>query len=162
MDLIDVIRAKRVHLDRLANQSGAAGEAWAVAEVDSWSPRPKRAELALLLKELADTGINIRGSSFDAIATSTAVDWKCAESVRAALPTMVFIEIKTSNQARVKPGFQGFFFALTESEISAADQLGSRHMVALFNRQTGEVQLTNIPDILARSRSLTWQVSVQL
>ena len=44
---------------------------------------------------------------------------------------MVFIEIKTSSHTRVKKGFREFFLALTENEISAAEQLGSRHRVAL-------------------------------
>jgi len=75
---------------------------------------------------------------------------------------MCFIEIKSANQSRVKPGFNGFFFALTESEISAADQLKERHRVALYNKVTGEVLLTSVTEILARAKSSTWQVSVQL
>jgi diketogulonate reductase-like aldo/keto reductase len=75
---------------------------------------------------------------------------------------MIFIEIKTSNQPRVKAGFEGFFFALTESEIAAADQLGQRHKVSLFNRLSGELPITSVSEILDRSKSLNWQVSVQL
>lgn len=72
------------------------------------------------------------------------------------------IEIKSASQARVKPGFAGFFFALTEGEIVAAEALGSRHRVALYNKLTGELQLTSVPEILARARSSNWQLSVQL
>ncbi|WP_394652431.1 hypothetical protein [uncultured Sphingomonas sp.] len=162
MNAIEVIRAKRAHLSRLANEGGAAGEIEAVSRVEQWIPRPKGAALSLLLQELSAVGVRIRRSSFDAISTPKPVDFGCRESVRAALPEMTFIEVKSSNQSRVKPGFEGFFFALTESEIAAADQLGARHKVALFNRLTGELQLTNIPDIIARSRSMTWQLSIQL
>jgi hypothetical protein len=82
--------------------------------------------------------------------------------VRALLPQIAFIEIKTANQTRVQPGFAGFFFALTESEISAAELLGVRHRVALFNNLIGELLMSPVPDILARTRSMTWQLSVQL
>jgi hypothetical protein len=75
---------------------------------------------------------------------------------------MTFIEIKAATQTRVKEGFAGFFFALTEGEIAAADALGVQHRVALYNRISGELLLTSVPEILARSRSLNWQLSVQL
>ncbi len=162
MNPIEIIRAKRIHLARLSNQKGAAGELETVGRIESWIPRPKGLGIKVLLRELAAIGIEIRASSFDAVATPFAVNFEDPESVQSALPTLTFIEIKTSNQARVKPGFEGFFFAITESEIAAADQLGSRHKVALFNRLNGELLLTNIPEIILRSKSSTWQLSVQL
>ncbi|KQN33152.1 hypothetical protein [Sphingomonas sp. Leaf38] len=162
MHAIELIKAKRVHLSRLTNERGAAGELEAVSKIDNWIPRPRGKDLRRLLDELAATAIIIRGASFDAISCEAGVDFGSGDSIRAALPTMTFIEIKTANQPRVKPGFDGFFFAITESEISAADQRGPRHKVALFNRLTDELRVTNIPDILNRSRSMTWQLSVQL
>ncbi|PTQ12105.1 hypothetical protein CLG96_05940 [Sphingomonas oleivorans] len=151
-----------MHLARLANQGGAAGEIEAIAAVADWIPRPKGLGLKVLLAELARAGVSIKPSSFDAIAVASEVNFQSPESTRLALENMVFIEIKASNQERVKPGFEGFFFALTESEIAAADQLGSRHRVALFNRLSGELLLTSVPEILHRSKSMTWQLSVQL
>ena len=67
-----------------------------------------------------------------------------------------------ANQTRVQPGFKGFFFALTESEIAAAERLGSRHRVALFNNSTGELLITSVPEIISRAKSMNWQLSVQL
>lgn len=162
MDLIQIIAAKRVHVDRMAAQSGAAGELRAIAATDQWVPRPKGPGLKILLDELKATGISIKGSSFDAITSPRPVNFLDPLDVRAILEDMMFIEIKTANQARIKTGFGGFFFAITENEISASDQLGSRHLVALFNKMSGEVLITSVPDILARSRSMTWQLSVQL
>lgn len=162
MDLFAIIAQKRAHLQRLANTNGALGERGAVLAMKTWLPRPRRNELKLLLDLLAETGVRIRPSSFDAIAAPGPVDFRDIDRLRAQLDDLVFIEIKTANQDRVKPGFGGFFFALTESEISAAEALGSRHRVALFNNRTGEVLLTSVPEILARSRSTNWQVSVQL
>lgn len=104
----------------------------------------------------------IKGSSFDAIAMPYPIDFADPAAVRSALGEMVFIEIKTANQARTKEGFAGFFFALTESEIAAAEALKERHRVALYNKLTTELLMTSIPEILARARSTTWQLSVQL
>lgn len=162
MDLIQIIAAKRMHVDRMAAQSGAAGELRAISATDQWSPRPKGPGLKTLLAELEATGISIKGSSFDAVASPRPVNFLDPIDVRTSLEDMIFIEIKTANQTRIKPGFGGFFFAITENEISASDQLGSRHLVALFNKISGEVQITSVPDILARSRSMTWQLSLQL
>ena len=162
--LIEIIQAKHAHLERFANQSGAAGEAIALLEMEHWIQRPKGAQLKVLLAALGEIGIAIKGSSFDAIALprSTQVDFSNGTEVRAALPSMCFVEIKTASQSRVKPGFAGFFFALTESEIVAAEQLGLRHRVALYNKLTGELLLTSVSEILTRKKSSTWQLSVQL
>jgi hypothetical protein len=162
MEITEILAAKRRHLARLASEGGAAGESSAIAAATDWIPRPKGKALKALLAALAETDIRIKPSSFDAIATSVPVDFESEESLRNALGGMVFIEIKSASQSRVKAEFGGFFFALTESEIVAADQLRTRHRVALFNRLSGEVLLTSIPEILARARSTTWQLSIQL
>jgi hypothetical protein len=159
---LDLIREKRRHLARLASQSGAAGELIALASMDRWSSRPKGPALRQLLGALALDGIHIKASSFDAIATPGPLAFGDIDVLRAQLAQTVFIEIKTANQARVREGFAGFFFALTESEILAAEQLGDRHKVALYNNLTDELLITCVPDILMRSRSTNWQVSVQL
>lgn len=162
MNALEVITAKRAHLARLANQGGAAGEQDAILLMEHWVPRPRAGQLQILLRELANTGIVIKGSSFDALACPVAVDFADTASVRRGLSSVTFIEIKTANQARVQPGFKGFFFALTESEIAAAEALGSRHRVALYNNLTGELALTSVPEIIGRTKSMTWQLSVQL
>ncbi|TGE28148.1 hypothetical protein [Hymenobacter metallicola] len=164
MKPLDVINAKRVHLARLANQQGAAGEIQALNNMSNWMPRPRGKELKTLLAALRDTGISIKASSFDAIELPYAVqvDFTDEEAVRKVLPQMIFIEVKTANQARVKADFSGFFFALTESEIAAADALGSRHRVALRNNLTGETYMTSVPEIISRAKSSSWQLSVQL
>jgi hypothetical protein len=164
MKLIEIVQAKRAHIERFANKSGAAGELVALSEMEHWIQRPKGTALKVLLAALRETGVNIKGSSFDAISLPNAslVDFSNAAEVKAALPMMCFVEIKSANQSRVKPGFAGFFFALTESEIVAAEALGARHRVALYNKLTGELQLTSVPEILARTKSSNWQLSVQL
>ncbi len=108
--------------------------------------------------------MKIKGSSFDAIACEGAdrLDFTDSAAVRMVLPHMTFIEIRTASQARVRPGFAGFFFALTEGEIAAAEALQSRHRAALYNKLSGELLLTSVPEILARAKSMNWQLSVQL
>lgn len=162
MTPLEVIVAKRAHLARLANQSGAAGEQGAILAMELWIPRPKGEALRILIEELAATGIAIRASSFDALALPSPFEISDRNRLRRHLPEITFIEIKTANQARVQPGFKGFFFALTESEIAAAEQLGSRHRVALFNNLTGELLITSVSEIISRTKSMNWQLSVQL
>ena len=58
-------------------------------------------------------------------------------SIRVTISEMVFVEIKSANQDRVKEDFTGYFFALTESEIAASDALGNRHVVILYNKKRG-------------------------
>ncbi|RAZ89068.1 hypothetical protein DPM33_19035 [Mesorhizobium hawassense] len=159
---IEVIAAKRAHLARLANEGGALGEQHALLVMDRWIARPKGSGLRILLEELAADGIKIRASSFDALALSTTIDFSDRGEVRLRLPEITFIEIKSANQPRVQPGFKGFFFAITESEIAASEQLGQRHRVALFNKITGELLLTSVPEIISRTKSMNWQLSVQL
>lgn len=162
MNLKELLSAKRAHVERFANEKGAAGEALSIAASSEWIPRPKGAALKNMLGELAATGVVIKASSFDAIAAPVAIDLADRAQVQRHLASMVFVEIKSASQKRVREGFGGFFFALTESEIAAAEQLGDRHKVALHNTRTGEILLTSVAEIVARARSMTWQLSVQL
>ena len=162
MTPLELVLLKRAHAARLANSTGARGEALSLALNTDWQPRPKGKHLSMLLLSLRETGVDIKGSAFDALALPHPVDFADLASIRMAVREIVFIEVKTANQDRVKPGFGGFFFALTENELRAAEQLGERHLVALYNMKTGELAMTSVPEILARSRSTTWQVSVQL
>lgn len=120
--------------------------------------------MRMLMTALQQSGIAIKPTSFDLIAlpAGLTVDFLDLDSVRSALPEMKFIEVKTANQSRVQTDFAGFFFALTEGEITAAEALGERHGVLLFNKTTGDQLLTSVPEILARARSTNWQLSVQL
>ena len=164
LDLSELVDLKKQHILRLTNQNGAAGEAWVLSDKTRYVPRPKGRQLDKLIGMLEETGISIKKTSFDAIALpdGCSVDFANAASVREHIGSMVFIEIKTANQARVKPDFTGFFFAFTEGEILASEVLGDRHKVLLVNKVTGAVQLSSVLEILARSKSLNWQVSVQL
>jgi len=162
MTPLEVIAAKRAHLDRLANEGGAAGEESVILANDQWLPRPKGQVLRALLEALASIGKSIKASSFDALAVPSGIDLSNPKHLCDGLSEIVFIEIKTANQARVRPGFHGFFFALTENEIEAAAVLGRQHRVVLYNKATGEILITSVPEIVARARSSTWQLSVQL
>jgi hypothetical protein len=161
---IEVIDLKRKHLARFANQTGAEGEHYVVDSMNEWIPRPKGEELKILLSALEKTGVTIKRSSFDAISHPHAerIDFTNSSEVEMAITDMVFIEIKTANQERVKNDFTGFFFALTESEIAASEALRERHKVALFNKRTSVIQMTTVPEIITRAKSTNWQVSIQL
>lgn len=160
----EVIDLKKKHLLRFANENGAKGEIASIQANDDWIPRPKGQQLKNILAALEQTGIIIKRSSFDAISipTNTKIDFDDIESIVKYILDITFIEIKSANQERVKEDFSGFFFALTENEINAAEQLGHRHKVALFNKITSKIVITSVPEIVSRSKSMTWQVSVQL
>lgn len=162
--LSELIALRRGHLLRFANQNGAAGESTIFADQTGYIPRPKGLPAKNLLTALREAGQTIKLSSFDAIALppGVTVDLADMSSVREQLHSMVFIEIKTANQPRVKEDFTGFFFAFTEGELLAAEVLGERHKVLLVNKATGGMLLTSVAEILARSKSQNWQVSVQL
>lgn len=164
MDPVELIRARRVHLARLAATHGTGGERDAVGLAQTWVPKPKGRGMKILMQALEAAGTPIKPSSFDAIHVreGLSVDFADCESVCRALGGMVFVEIKTADQDRVKDDFCGFFFALTESEIDAATKLGTRHCVALYNRRTSKMLLTSVPELLSRARSTTMQLSIQL
>ena len=117
---IDLINLKREHVKRLANQNGAAGEANVLAANVHYVARPKGRCLDILMAALRESGIVVKRSSFDAVGLpqGRVVDFTDKDAVKANLEDMVFVEIKTANQARVRPDFSEFFFALTESDCS--------------------------------------------
>jgi len=164
IDAAALVALKREHLKRLANQTGAAGEQEVLSANAHLIPRPSGEALSAILWALAENGIKIKKTSFDAIymPTSMVIEFLEPAQLREVVKTMVFIEIKTANQSRVQPDFSGYFFAFTEGEILAAEALGNRHKVMLLNKLTGATLLTSVPELLARARSTNWQVSVQL
>ncbi|MEZ5244111.1 MAG: hypothetical protein R2707_03375 [Acidimicrobiales bacterium] len=155
---------RRVHLERLSNQTGSSGEQTLISSTEDLIPRPRGAALRVLLGELERSGISIAGTSFDAILlpSGSTIDFLDADNVRRLLPSITFVEIKSTKKPSVREDFGGFFFSLTEKEIEAARQLGDRHIVILQNLVTGKLLQTSVGEIATRSRSTTWQVSVQL
>jgi hypothetical protein len=128
-NLSELLTSKKQHLARLSAMNGASGEVAALKGMPSGIARPKGVAWKALYEALVRSGISIRSSSFDFIIlpSDTTIDFKSPESLDAMLPHMIFVEVRTSNQSRVKASFGGFIFALTESEIAAAEQLGDRH-----------------------------------
>ncbi|PKG56343.1 hypothetical protein [Shewanella sp. GutDb-MelDb] len=164
MDIINILQFRKDHIDRLSNSSGSKGEKLAISQHEDWIERPKGTALKHLISELSKTGINIKRTSFDAIAipVGNKVDFSSPKSIADHIKEMVFIEIKTTNKKSVKEDFTGYFFAFTEGELNAAEQLGEQHQVALVNKRTGNIVMSSIPRLLTRAKSMNWQVSVQL
>ncbi|PMK16019.1 hypothetical protein [Vibrio splendidus] len=164
MDIIDILQLRKEHVDRLSSTSGSQGENLAIQKNQQWIERPKAKELNNLLSLLSKSGINIKRTSFDAIEIpeGVSIDFGCLDSIKASLHLMNFIEIKTTNKESVKEDFTGYFFAFTEGELHAAEQLGERHKVALVNKRTDNIVMSSVPELLARAKSMNWQVSIQL
>lgn len=135
MNLNKIVQLKRRQLARLANQKGAAGELKILSESRDFVPRPTGQNLRNLLTALRETGVDLKKSSFDAIAVpdGVSVDFSNLVLLRQQITNLIFIEIKTASQSRVKDDFAGYFFAFTEGEVLAAEALGTRYKVLLVN-----------------------------
>ncbi|MGR5478982.1 hypothetical protein ACPV5A_17475 [Vibrio chagasii] len=164
MDIIDILQVRKEHIDRFSSTNGSQGENLAIQKNKQWIERPKAKQLNNLLSLLSEGGINIKRTSFDAIELpeDVSIDFGCLDSIKANLSLMNFIEIKTTNKESVKEDFTGYFFAFTESELHAAEQLGERHKVALVNKRTDSIVMSSVTELLARAKSMNWQVSIQL
>lgn len=68
MDLTVLLRGRREHLDRFANTRGSAGERTVLNEQSEWLPRPNGKARDNLMEALKSSGVQIKPSSFDAIA----------------------------------------------------------------------------------------------
>ncbi|EJR0951924.1 hypothetical protein QNE88_000430 [Vibrio alginolyticus] len=164
MEIREILSLRKDHLNRLSNTYGASGERLAIEVHSNWIQRPKGEELTNILSVLEEKKVVIKRSSFDAIAIPSVIeiDFKNCDSIREHIDSFIFIEIKTTNKASVNDDFSGYFFAFTEGELSAAEQLGERHRVALVNKRTEHIIMSSVPELIARAKSLNWQVSVQL
>jgi len=80
-----------------------------------------------------------------------------------AVKNLKFIELKSCNQKRVAtPDFKGYFFAITENEMKAAQLLGDRHMVVLHNKKTGDKLVPSVYELINRASNKNWQMSITL
>lgn len=163
-DIHQLVRDRRAHLHRLASSGGAAGELFMRSAGKNWIPRPRGKQMDALMNALERSATPIARTSFDFIELPLKCDLDLASETSwfQWLPQLVFVELKTSNQSRVTADFEGFFFSLTEKEIAAFELLRERHVVVLYNAVTGVELRTSVPALVARARSATWQLSVQL
>ncbi|MEH0788922.1 hypothetical protein [Vibrio alginolyticus] len=163
MEIHDILNLRKEHLNRLSNYYGASGEKLAIGVHSNWIERPKGHELTNILSVLAEHKIVIKRTSFDAIAIPCIeIDLNSCDSIREHINSFIFIEIKTTSKASVREDFSGYFFAFTENELNAAEQLGDRHRVALVNKRTERILITSVPELLARARSTNWQLSINI
>jgi hypothetical protein len=159
----ELLAGRRKHVKRLSNQKGANAEL-GLFESGKYKKRPTGKEMKALLEAFVARKLNVKKSGFDAILVpeGITVDFSNTKSILASFDLLKFIEIKSTSKEKVKPGFGGYYFAFTESEMEAAEALGAQHMVLLVNTITGEKLATTIPELLKRASSKTWQMSVQL
>lgn len=145
--------------------SGAAAEKKAL-ETFSWSRRPIGKEMINLLAVLHQNRKFIDPTSFDALTTKNGeeINFKSVDALSEIFDSLIFIEIKSGNQERLKEDFTDFFFALTYKEIQAALILEKQHMVVLLNTKPGKENIlyTNVTALLERATSMNWQLSIQL
>lgn len=166
VDIESLLAGRKRRLRRMANQRGASGERLILSAhgYQNLVPRPSGPAMTAILKALEMEGTKIKRTSFDAILLrpDAKPDFSTIESAAAAIEGAIFLEIKATTRANVADDFTGFFFAVTEGEMQAAERLGRRHRVVLYNQLTGKTLETTVSDILARAKSATWQLSVQL
>jgi hypothetical protein len=122
VELSEILALKREHLDRLANARGAAGEVAIVTGNTQFMSRPKGMPLRTLMSALRASGVSIKPTSFDAIAipAGAVLNWGEPQSVARLLTDLVFIELKTASQPRVKDDFSDFFLALFDLGVGSA------------------------------------------
>ncbi len=145
-----------------SNETGAKGEKLLISLM-GWVPRPKGEDLSNLLAVLADQGVRIKRTSFDAIELPEGVELNFADRAMLArwLPDMTFREIKSASQDRAGATFGSFLFTLSEHEIEAARQLGSQYVFTFFNLNTHLRRDMTLAEITREAQSVTRQVTIQ-
>lgn len=166
MSLLELIESKKAHAARFSSENGISGERSFLDSQSSWIKRPKGKEMRNLLAALKQIeGIEIKATSFDFVSApeGVTVDFSDAKSLLDVIKSLTFIELKTCNQKKVTtPDFKNFFFAITQNEITAAELLGDRHRVILYNKMTGDTLEITVREIISRASSKNWQLSVSL
>ena len=131
-------------------------------------PRPKGFELRNLLRAMDDLGYpDIPSTGFDAVdipqeAHEAGFTFASERMVLEWCEHFRFVEIKTCTQERVDDGFGRFMFSFPAAEILAAEILGDRYLVVLYNSLTGQIREASIPELLSQTSSQAWQLTVQL
>ena len=152
----------------LSTTTGASGERKIASGNSRRVPRPSGTALTHLLEVMANLGYpGIPPTGFDAVelpqeACEEGFSFSSPELVLKWSEHFIFVEIKTCTQERVDEGFGRFLFSFPEVEIRAAEILGERHIVLLYNQLTGQTLRTCIPELLGRASSKVWQLTVQL
>jgi hypothetical protein len=75
--------------------------------------------------------------AFDAVMTTAKVDPITGFSLPSELDTLLLVEMKTTQRPIRDSRLEGFFFGVTDSELTLADRLGDRYLFAfvVLNKQ---------------------------
>lgn len=150
------------------NTTGARGERRIVQVHPHRVKRPNGHGLQFLLNAMADIGYpDIPPTGFDAVdipqeAHEGGFTFSSNRMVREWCEHFRFVEVKTCTQERADDGFGRFLFGFPYAEIRAAEILGDRYIVVLYNSLTGQIRESSLPDLLGRASSKAWQLTVQL
>lgn len=160
---------KKPHQNRSSTTSGIAGEKELLEKHPDWVSRPTGQGMKNLLCALSEElNINIKGTSFDFLSRekldkNTKLNFKSIEDLKEIVRLLVFVEVKTTKRDNIKsPDFKGYFFGITENEISAANQLGDSYVFYLYHRKKHWLLKTSLQEILNRATSLNRTISVNL
>ena len=145
--------------------TGARGEKRATG--GQRRPRPKGEGLRIVLEAMADIGFeDIPPTGFDAIDVPLEAGedftFLSRTQVRRWCDQFVFVEVKTCTQDRADGGFGKFLFTIPVSELRAAEILGDRFIMVLYNQNTGQTLETSAEALLARASSTNWVLQIQL
>lgn len=102
----------------------------------------------------AERGIALVPTAFDAVRLDPDIELTDLEAVKANLDAVTLLEIKSTNQEKIGPDLEGYFFNNTSAELMVAQSLGNRHRFAFVNTAHGEVQELSLQQVLGKVQAM--------
>ncbi|MEZ5687449.1 MAG: hypothetical protein R3E21_01400 [Caenibius sp.] len=115
---------------------------------------PTKAQRRALMVSFAERGIALVSSAFDAVRVDGAIDLDDPSDISCNADKLTIIEIKSTNQERIGPDLEGYFFNITAAELMVAQALGKQHRFVFINTARGDWVERTIRDVMAMAKSM--------
>jgi hypothetical protein len=140
---------------RTANEKQTAKLAIKIlTEINSGFHVLTRQERDALLVGFAMCRKVLYGAAFDVLRLEEQINLTDPSAIAANLSSITAYEIKSTNKAKTKADFGGYFFDLTTAELLVAQSLGARYRFAFVNTLTREWTDMTLNEIFGRARKI--------
>jgi hypothetical protein len=115
---------------------------------------PSPAQRTNLMVAFAMGGIPLFGAAYDLVRCASDIDLNDRDKVIARRAEITLIEVKSTNQAKVKEDLKGYFFNVTGAEFLVAQSLGDQYRFAFVNIVNGFVVERSLRQVFASAKAM--------
>ena len=104
----------------------------------------------------------VYGKAFDLIRCNKIINFEDEKEILNKLDYITVYEVKSTNQKKIQPNFEGYFFDLTTAELLVAQSLGDQYKFVFVNTITEKFMELSIEEVYGRAKKIypKWAITL--